>query len=114
MEFEDLESLRKSSPAWKLLLADNAPLILGFLGKVFVEDNVRSISRGELVGRLDDELHALNERLGNRFPKVAGAYLDDWAAASTNSPRDRSRFQRCSWWRTRSRIWRSRRWRMPS
>ncbi|GAA3678486.1 DUF3375 domain-containing protein [Lentzea roselyniae] len=80
MEFEDLESLRKNSPAWKLLLADNAPFILSFLGKVFVEDNVRSISRGELAGRLEDELHALNERLDHRFPKSAGAYLDDWSA----------------------------------
>src|SRR5581483_6154397 len=34
----------------------------------------------ELVNRLDDELYALNERLGERaFPKPAKAYLDDWA-----------------------------------
>jgi hypothetical protein len=33
-----------------------------------------------LVGRLDDELYALNERLGEgTFPKTAKAYLEDWA-----------------------------------
>jgi hypothetical protein len=56
VEYEELELLRRSSPAWRLLCADNAPFVLGFLGRVFVEDNVRSISRTDLVSRLDDEL----------------------------------------------------------
>ncbi len=84
VEFEDIESLRRNSPAWKLLRADNAPLILGFLGKVFVADNVRSISSSELISRLDDELYAVNERVGEgSFPKSAKAYLDDWSATET-------------------------------
>jgi len=62
----------------------NAPLVLSFLHRVFVADNVRSISATELASRLDDELYALNqrdgERGGRRFPKPAKAYLDDWAA----------------------------------
>lgn len=81
MDFDELDFLRRNDPAWRLLRADNAPLILGFLRKVFVDDNVRSISAAELVARLDDELYALNERLGEAaFPKAAKAYLDDWAA----------------------------------
>ncbi|EWM12156.1 DUF3375 domain-containing protein [Kutzneria sp. 744] len=81
MDFEGLDQLRRNDAAWRLLRADNAPLVLGFLGKVFVDDNVRSISATELIGRLDDELYALNERLGDgTFPKTAKAYLDDWAA----------------------------------
>ncbi|MDQ3764621.1 MAG: DUF3375 domain-containing protein [Actinomycetota bacterium] len=84
MEFEGLESLRKNSPAWKLLRADNASFVLSFLRKVFVDDNVRSIASTELISRLDDELYALNERLGEgSFPKSAKAYLDDWAAPET-------------------------------
>lgn len=85
MEFEELESLRKNSPAWKLLRADNASFILGFLRKVFVDENIRSVGRDELISRLDDELYALNERLGDgpAFPKSAKAYLDDWAAPET-------------------------------
>ncbi|MET8798566.1 DUF3375 domain-containing protein [Nocardia sp. NPDC004568] len=81
MDFDELDFLRRSDPAWRLLRADNAPLVLGFLRKVFVEDNIRSISATELTDRLDDELYALNERLGEgAFPKMAKAYLDDWAA----------------------------------
>ena len=78
LSFDDVAWLRANSPAWRLLRADNAPLILSFLYRVFVEDNVRSISVAELAGRLDDELYALNEH-ETRFPKPARAYLDDWA-----------------------------------
>ena len=80
---DDIAWLRDNSPAWRLLRADNAPLVLSFLHRVFVADNVRSISATELASRLDDELYALNQRLrraSTRFPKSAKAYLDDWAA----------------------------------
>ncbi|MGW5108116.1 DUF3375 domain-containing protein [Nocardia sp. NPDC004123] len=81
MQFEHLESLRKQHPAWRLLRADNAPLVLSFLGAVFVEENARSMASAELADRLDDVLYALNERLGaGTFPKAAAAYLNDWAA----------------------------------
>ena len=81
MNHEDIAALRTGSRAWRLLRADNAPLVLSFLGQVFVDDNVREISASQLVGRLDDELFALNERLGEgTYPKSAKAYLDDWAA----------------------------------
>ncbi len=82
MDFEDVDGLRQASPAWRLLRADNAALVLSFLGRVFVEDNVRAMPRAELVSALDDELYALNDRLGEgTFPKAPGAYLDDWSAA---------------------------------
>ena len=81
---DEIAWLRDNSPAWRLLRADNAPLVLSFLHRVFVADNARSVSAAELASRLDDELYALNQRDGEqggrRFPKVARAYLDDWAA----------------------------------
>ena len=81
---DEVAWLRDNSPAWRLLRADNAPLVLSFLHQVFVADNIRSISAAELSSRLDDELYALNQREGERggrtFPKPAKAYLDDWAA----------------------------------
>ncbi|WP_433562095.1 DUF3375 domain-containing protein [Nocardia sp. CA-151230] len=80
MRFEQLDALRRQ-PAWRLLRADHAPLVLSFLGQVFVDENVRAISAAELESRLDDELYALNERLGEgTFPKSPAAYLNDWAA----------------------------------
>ncbi|MEP6981854.1 MAG: DUF3375 domain-containing protein [Nakamurella sp.] len=82
MEFDELTALRKNSAAWRLLRADHAPLVLAFLGRVFVGENIRSISQTDLAGRLDDELYAVNERSGETvFPKSPKAYLDDWSAS---------------------------------
>lgn len=83
--FDEIAWLKVNSPAWRLLSAANAPLVLSFLHTVFVEENARSVPAAELAGRLDDELYALNERLASaqgapQFPKPARAYLDDWAA----------------------------------
>ena len=59
-------------------------LVLGFLGRIFVEENVRAITEAELVERLEDELVVLNERCGEgTFPKRAKAYLTDWSAPDT-------------------------------
>ncbi len=80
LQFDDVEALRRRHSAWRLLRADNAPLILSFLGRVFVEENVRTITAAALADRLDDELYALRQRLGeDAYPKTAKAYLDDWA-----------------------------------
>jgi hypothetical protein len=71
---------RKHSPAWRLLCADNAPLVLSFLHRVFVDGNARSVAATELTSQLDGELYALNERLGEgTFPKRAQDYLADWS-----------------------------------
>jgi Protein of unknown function (DUF3375) len=81
MQYEDLEAMRRHHPAWRLLRAEHAPLILSFLGKVFVEENERSMSAADLAARLDDVLYHLNDQLGQgTFPRRAEAYLDDWAA----------------------------------
>jgi len=67
-EFEEIAWLRANSPAWRLLRADSAPLVLSFLHRVFVEENVRSIPAAELASRLDDELYARNERVRTVSP----------------------------------------------
>jgi hypothetical protein len=80
VDYDEVEALRRTHPAWRLLRADNAALVISFLGRVFVEENVRSISAADLIPRLDDELYALNQRLGEgTFPKPAAAYLADWS-----------------------------------
>ncbi len=80
MDFDEMERLRRNSAAWRLLNADSAALVLAFLGKVFVDENIRSIAAAELASRLEDELHALHERLGQvRYPRSAKAYLEDWS-----------------------------------
>ena len=56
LSFDEVAWLRDNSPAWRLLRADNAPLVLSFLHQVFVAENVRSIPAAQLASRLDDEL----------------------------------------------------------
>lgn len=83
LNYDEVASLRRLNPAWKLLRTDNAPLILSFLGTVFIDENVRDISATDLLNRLDDELYALNQRLGEGTFKSAKAYLDDWSTSGT-------------------------------
>ncbi len=65
MDYDELEALRRGNATWRLLRADNVALILGFLRRVFVDENGREIPASELTDRLDDELYALRERLGD-------------------------------------------------
>lgn len=80
--YHDLEALRRTHPAWKLLRADHAALVIGFLQAAFIAPNHRTVAQPELASRLDDYLYHLRETgLGETaFPLSAAAYLDDWAS----------------------------------
>jgi hypothetical protein len=81
VDYRTLEQLRKSNPAWRLLVADNAPMIVSFLYKTFIQPNVRTMPQLELSSHLADYLYGLRERLGEEsFPRRAEQYLDDWAS----------------------------------
>lgn len=47
--FDEISWLRGNSPAWRLLRAENAPLVLSFPGQVFVSS--RQLDAGRLRGR---------------------------------------------------------------
>ena len=80
LDFATLSTLRKTHPAWRLLMADHAPLIVSFLNRVFIAPNVRVMARDELVAKLEDELYHLREIEGDgAFPRDAAEYLDSWA-----------------------------------
>lgn len=82
---DEIVELRQRSPAWMLLRANTAPLVLAFLGAVFVDENVRSVTRSELVSRLDDVLQAVrtDDESGARYARSAKEYVDDWAHPAT-------------------------------
>jgi hypothetical protein len=81
VDYRTLEQLRKTNPAWRLLVADNAPMIVSFLYKTFIQPNVRTMPQPELSSHLADYLYGLRERLGEEsFPRRAEQYLDDWAS----------------------------------
>jgi hypothetical protein len=80
LDYATLEILRQNHPAWRLLCANHAPLVAGFLHRVFIAPNVRNLSQADLVEALEDELFALREQLGaEAFPGTAQSYLNDWA-----------------------------------
>ncbi|SDB85192.1 Protein of unknown function [Sanguibacter gelidistatuariae] len=84
MNHDDVEALRRDNAAWRLLRADSAPLVLSFLGRVFIEQNVRSIGETELVSLLDDALYDLNAGAAPGevpYPRSPKAYLDTWAGS---------------------------------
>jgi len=80
LDYETLASLKRAHPAWRLLVADHAPLIMSFLHRVFLSENVRDISQVELISKLEDELFYLREVEGEeKFPRSAAAYIEEWA-----------------------------------
>ena len=78
MDHAEIQSLRERHPAWRLLRATNAPLILSFLGRFFVEENHGRASASLLAAALDDDLYALNTP-EVRYPATPAGYLADWA-----------------------------------
>ena len=81
MDYRTLETLQRKHPAWRLLNADHAPLIISFLYDTFIRPNVRTLSQGELVTQLEDCLFSLRADLGeDKFPREAAHYLDNWAS----------------------------------
>ncbi|MFN2360122.1 MAG: DUF3375 domain-containing protein [Marinobacter sp.] len=80
MDYDTFSQLRRFHPAWRLLLADHAPLIIGFLNHVFIQPNERSMAESQLQSRLEDLLFQLRASHGDdAFPRSARDYLNDWA-----------------------------------
>jgi flagellar motility protein MotE (MotC chaperone) len=81
MDYAEIDRLRERHPAWRLLRAGNATLVLSFLGRFFVEENNGAAPANALTSALDDELYALNSADPDqpRYPRAAIDYLNDWA-----------------------------------
>src|SRR2546427_234994 len=81
LDYTTLDTLRRQHPAWRLLVAEHAPLVASFLHRAFIVPNVRVVAQADLVEALEDSLFGLRERFGDKaFPKSAQEYLNDWAA----------------------------------
>ncbi|MCC6346545.1 MAG: DUF3375 family protein, partial [Nitrospirales bacterium] len=61
VDYSTLDALRRTHPAWRLLLADSAPLVAGFLHGAFVVPNVRVMAEADLVEKLEDVLFGLRQ-----------------------------------------------------
>ena len=80
LDYDTLDRMRQSHPAWRLLRSNHAPLVTSFLQRFFLEPNRRATPQSDLAEALEDELFVLRERLGaEAFPRTATEYLNDWA-----------------------------------
>jgi len=79
-DFDTLKEMRQKNPAWKLMTAENAPLVISFLNEAFILPNRRMLPESVLAERLEDKLFSLRESYGeDSFPKRAVYYLKEWA-----------------------------------
>ncbi|WP_091180191.1 DUF3375 domain-containing protein [Paramicrobacterium humi] len=81
MNIDDITSLRDQHPAWRLLRANNAPLVLSFLGQFFVEENHGASSASQLVDAFDEHLYAIHAHNPELYTREPLEYLDEWAEA---------------------------------
>lgn len=82
MDQPALELLRRQHPAWQLLRAHHAPLIVSFVHSAFIVPNLRSMPQGELVEALEDWFYSLQEQPGEeKYPRAPLDYLNEWAAS---------------------------------
>ena len=78
-DYANLEHLKNTHSAVKLLSAVNAPLILGFLHQVFIQGNRASITQTDIVSKLSDYLYLIKSAYGEeKYPSTPAKYLDDW------------------------------------
>lgn len=80
MNFQGLQAkyrrLFQESAAWKLLRADNAPVILAFIADLFSEENEVPFGRARIT--LDTELEKCRESGIWETETSAGSYLNQW------------------------------------
>lgn len=79
VDLANLRRLRDNHPAWRLLTASHAPLIISFLHQAFLASNTRTASLQNLAALLDDHLSGARAQ-GDELPRSAEVYLDEWAS----------------------------------
>jgi flagellar motility protein MotE (MotC chaperone) len=80
MDLEELDRLWERHPAWRLLRARNASLVLSFLGNHFIEENRGAVPAGHLAAALDDFLYAIHRVEPERYAQDPSVYIDDWSS----------------------------------
>jgi hypothetical protein len=82
LSHDQVADLRRAHPAWRLLSAENSPLILSFLAEAFPDAATRATSSDVLIERLENHLLQLRHRDTEAYPRTAAAYLSDWGEPS--------------------------------
>jgi hypothetical protein len=75
--------LRKTSPAWRLLAAQQAPFVISFLYKAFIQQNSRQYPEGQLQAQLESYRCALNAGAASGWAGAAAGAAGAAKAAAT-------------------------------
>ncbi len=78
VSLDDLIIFRRANPAWRLLAADNAAVVIAFLDRAFLAPGARTLPEASLAGALQDVLDEVNATDVGLMPKGARQYLTDW------------------------------------
>lgn len=80
-DFFALKELKEEA-AWKLLNADNAPLVLYFLITAFINKGRASAPESELCDILSNIIYELNKNADIQYSTNIAAYLQNWTKSS--------------------------------
>lgn len=78
MTYGYLRSLRGHHPAWRLLCADQAPLLAAFFYREFLATHRRGIEAQEILDDLDMFLFDVRQQENDGLARPAQEYLDLW------------------------------------
>ena len=78
MTFDFLQTLRRNHPAWRLLCADQAPLLAAFFYREFLAAHRRGIETEEILQDLDLFLYDVSQQTGELAGRTPQEYLDRW------------------------------------
>lgn len=81
MKYGYLRSLRGHHPAWRLLCADQAPLLAAFFYREFLAPHRRGIEAQEILDDLDMFLYDVRQQEHDGLARSPQEYLDLWTDA---------------------------------
>lgn len=78
MSYYNLSALRQNNVSWRLLTASNAPFVISFLYREFMEEYKREIPEDELISHLESYMESLEEFDDTK--KTPYDYITSWAS----------------------------------
>lgn len=78
MSYYNLSALRQNNVSWRLLTANNAPFVISFLYREFMEEYKREIPEDELISHLESYMESLEEFDDTK--KTPYDYITSWSS----------------------------------
>jgi hypothetical protein len=80
VDHDQLASMLRQHPGWRLLRAGNAVFVAAVLHRVFVAGNARTVTEADLLEAVDDALYQQRQLEPGALPRTAKEYVTEWAS----------------------------------